>query len=97
MKTPPGSLEARREAGDLLRRVQLGDLLSLTASRPMPSIGPALHELRIKDQTAEWRIVYRIDADVIIVAEVFHKKTHATHRHRNVSAKAATTVRRRRP
>lgn len=80
VKTPPWSLEARREAGYLLRRLQLGDLLSLPASRPMPSIGPAVHELRIKDQTAEWRIVYRIDADAIIIAEVFHKKTQATPR-----------------
>jgi phage-related protein len=80
VKTPPWSLEARREAGYLLRRLQLGDLLSLPASRPMPSIGPAVHELRIKDQTAEWRIVYRIDTDAIIIAEVFHKKTQATPR-----------------
>ena len=80
VKTPPWSLDARREAGYLLRRLQLGDLLSLPASRPMPSIGAAVHELRIKDQSAEWRIVYRIDADAIVIAEVFHKKTQATPR-----------------
>lgn len=78
VKTPPWSLEARREAGFLLRRLQLGDLLSLPASRPMPSIGASVHELRIKDAAAEWRIVYRIDADAIVIAEVFQKKTRAT-------------------
>lgn len=78
VKTPPWSLEARREAGFLLRRLQLGMLLSLPASRPMPSIGPAVHELRIKDAAAEWRIIYRIDPDAIVLAEVFHKKTRAT-------------------
>jgi len=52
VKTPPWSLEARREAGLLLRRLQLGALLSLPASRPMPSIGAAVHELRIKDAAA---------------------------------------------
>lgn len=78
VKTPPCSLAARREAGLLLRRLQLGALLSLPASRPMPSIGAAVHELRIKDAAAEWRIVYRIDADAIVIAEVFHKKTRAT-------------------
>lgn len=78
VKTPPWSLEARREAGFLLRRLQLGALLSLPASRPMPSIGAAVHELRIKDAAAEWRIVYRLDADAIVIAEVFHKKTRAT-------------------
>lgn len=35
VKTPPWSVEARREAGFLLRRLQLGDLLSLPVSRPM--------------------------------------------------------------
>lgn len=75
VKTPPWSAEARREAGFLLRRLQLGDLLSLPASRLMPSIGAAVHELRIKDASAEWRIVYRIDEDAIVIAEVFGKKT----------------------
>ncbi|MBL9041217.1 MAG: type II toxin-antitoxin system RelE/ParE family toxin [Myxococcales bacterium] len=78
VKTPPWSLEARREAGFLLRRLQLGDKLSLPSSRPMPSIGPAVHELRIKDAGAEWRIIYRLDSDAIVIAEVFHKKTQAT-------------------
>lgn len=78
VKTPPWSAEARREAGFLLRRLQLGDLLSLPASRPMPSIGAAVHELRIKDASAEWRVVYRIDEDAIVIAEVFGKKTRAT-------------------
>jgi phage-related protein len=78
VKTPPWSLEARREAGFLLRRLQLGDMLSLPSSRPMPSIGPAVHELRIKDAGAEWRIIYRLDSDAIVIAEVFHKKTQAT-------------------
>ena len=78
VKTPPWSLEARREAGFLLRRLQLGDKLSLPSSRPMPSIGPAVHELRIKDSGAEWRIIYRLDSDAIVIAEVFHKKTQAT-------------------
>lgn len=78
VKTPPWSAEARREAGFLLRRSQLGELLSMPASRPMPSIGPAVHELRIKDAGTEWRILYRIDSDAIVIAEVFAKKTRAT-------------------
>ena len=78
VKTPPWSLPARREAGFLLRRLQLGELLGLPASRPMPSIGRGVHELRVKDAAAEWRIVYRIDHDAIVIAEVFHKKSRAT-------------------
>ena len=29
-------------------------------------------------RSATWRIVYRIDADAIVIAEVFAKKTQAT-------------------
>lgn len=46
----------------------------------MPSIGAAVHELRIKDAGAEWRIIYRLDSDAIVIAEVFQKKTQATPR-----------------
>jgi phage-related protein len=44
----------------------------------MPSIGGGCHELRINDQTKTWRIVYRMDVDAVIIAEVFEKKTQQT-------------------
>ena len=44
----------------------------------MPSIGGGCHELRINDAQATWRIVYRIDSDVILILEVFSKKTQKT-------------------
>jgi phage-related protein len=69
---------ARIEAGVLLRRLQRGESLGLPHSRPMPSIGRRCHELRISDEKATWRIVYRIDADAIVIAEVFSKKTAKT-------------------
>jgi len=78
VRTPPLSAAARLEAGALLRRLQRGESLSLPQSRPMPSIGRRCHELRITDEDATWRIVYRIDADAIVIAEVFAKKTQAT-------------------
>jgi len=78
VRTPPLSAAARNEAGVLLRRLQRGESLRLPQSRPMPSIGRRCHELRITDEDATWRIVYRIDADAIVIAEVFAKKTQAT-------------------
>lgn len=78
IKTPPFSAEARVEAGVLLRRLQRGERLSMPHSRPMPSIGKRCHELRIRDRDKTWRIIYRIDTDAIIVAEVFEKKTRTT-------------------
>ena len=47
-------------------------------SRPMPSIGRRCHELRIPDDKLSWRIVYRLDEDAIVIAEVFPKKTGKT-------------------
>jgi phage-related protein len=78
IKTPPFSKEARVEAGTLLRRLQEGELLGLPASRPMPSIGARCHELRVRDEKQNWRIVYRVDGDAIIIAEVFPKTTQQT-------------------
>jgi len=78
VRTPPLSAAARIEAGVLLRRLQRGESPGLPQSRPMPSIGRRCHELRIADEDATWRIVYRIDTDAIVVAEVFAKKTQAT-------------------
>ncbi len=78
VKTPPFSRAARIETGVLLRKLQLGERLSMPHSRPMPSIGRRCHELRIEDENVTWRIVYRIDSDAIVILEIFDKKTNQT-------------------
>ena len=78
VKTPPFSQAARLEAGFLLRRLQQGDAVSMPHSRPMPSLGTRCHELRINDSGGSWRVVYRVDADAIVIAEVFTKRTEKT-------------------
>ena len=78
IKTPPFTRSARVEAGYLLRQLQRGENLALPHSRPMPGIGKRCHELRIVDADATWRIVYRIDTDAIVLAEVFKKTTPTT-------------------
>jgi phage-related protein len=81
IKTPPFSKVARVEAGFLLRRLQDGESLGMPHSRPMPSIGPRCHELRVRDENRIWRVVYRLDPDAIVVAGVFSKTTRATAMH----------------
>ncbi len=81
IKTPPFSKEARIEAGTLLRRLQERELLEPPHSRPMPDIGPRCHELRVRDENRNWRIVYRLDADALVIAEVFCKTTRQTPKH----------------
>jgi phage-related protein len=78
IRTPPFGQAARLEAGYLLRELQRGKSLGMPHSRPMPGIGARCHELRVVDQQITWRIVYRIDADAIVIAEVFAKKTNQT-------------------
>ena len=46
----------------------------------MPDIAPRCHELRIVDEKVEWRIIYRIDSDAVVILEVFEKKTKTTSR-----------------
>jgi len=78
IKTPPFSAAARLEAGLLLRRLQRGELLAMPLSRPMRSVGSRCHELRIVDERASWRVVYRIDRDAILILAIFRKTTRAT-------------------
>ena len=78
VKTPPFSQMARIEAGYLLRLLQEGQAVGMPQSRPMPVVGSRCHELRVRDAGADWRIVYRLDSDAVVILEVFSKKTRAT-------------------
>src|SRR5262245_4861680 len=78
IKTPPFSAAARVEAGVLLRRLQRGESLTMPHSRPMPAIGTACHELRVRDANVTWRIVYCVAQDAIVILEVFSKTTAKT-------------------
>jgi phage-related protein len=78
IKTPPFSAAARLEAGTLLRRLQSGERIGMPHSRPMTAIGSRCHELRIVDVARTWRIVYRLNSDAVVVADVFQKTTQQT-------------------
>jgi phage-related protein len=78
IKTPPMSLAARREIGFHLRQLQEGALLALPASRPMPEIESGCHELRVRDEVHEWRLIYSVEPDAILILEVFRKSTRQT-------------------
>lgn len=78
IKTPPFSAGARIEAGVLLRRLQQGENLGLPHSRPMPDIGPRCHELRVRDETKNWRIFYHLASDAVVIIDVHNKTTRKT-------------------
>ena len=78
LRTPPFAQAARIEAGVLLRRLQGGESIGMPASRPMPAIGRRCHELRVRDKQHNWRIIYRVDPDAIVIGDIFAKKTGKT-------------------
>jgi phage-related protein len=78
---PPFSVAAARQAGYLLGLVQEGESLGMPKSRPMPSVGPNCHELRVSDKRGEWRIIYCPDPDAVLILDIFAKDTEKTPRH----------------
>ena len=44
----------------------------------MPRIGQGCHELRIRDVGKTWRIMYHLEADAVVILEVFAKTTTKT-------------------
>lgn len=71
---------ARREAGHQLDQVQNGR--EPDDWKPMPTIGANVQEIRIRDVTGAFRIVYvaRFSAAVYVL-HCFQKKTQKTSRH----------------
>ena len=59
----------------LLRLLQEGERLEMPQAEPLPDIGPRCGALRVRDAEHNWRIMYRIDADAVLVLDVYPKKT----------------------
>jgi phage-related protein len=67
--------------GRLIRHLQHGRSLGMPHSRPMPSVALGVEELRVKDQSGQYRaFVVRKMARGILVLHVFAKKTRETPR-----------------
>ena len=71
--------EIRGDLADALARLDAGMKLSMPLSRPMPAIGAGVHELRLKDRSGQYRVIYAvIDRGVIYVLHAFKKTTATT-------------------
>ena len=69
--------EARQDAGYQLDKVQRGK--KPDDFKPMPSIGRGVEEIRIRDETGAYRVIYIARfAEAVFVLHVFQKKTRAT-------------------
>lgn len=68
---------ARREAGFQLQRVQMG--LDPNDWKPMSSIGPGVREIRIRDDSGAFRVIYiAAMGDAIYVMHAFQKRSQKT-------------------
>lgn len=71
--------EARREAGFQLNKIQNGE--DPDDWKPMSTIGIGVREIRIRDRSGAFRVIYVARyANAIYVLHAFHKKTQATRR-----------------
>ncbi len=59
----------------LLRLLQEGERLGMPQAEPLPDVGPRCGALRVRDAEHNWRVMYRIDSDAVLVLEVYPKKT----------------------
>lgn len=50
----------RGDLADAMARLDAGLTLSMPLSRSMPSIGRGVHELRLKDRSGAYRVLYAI-------------------------------------
>jgi len=69
--------DARGEAGYQLNKVQQG--LEPSDWKPMLNIGPGVCEIRIREESGQYRILYVAKfADAVHVLHAFQKKTQRT-------------------
>jgi phage-related protein len=69
--------DARHDMGYQLDRVQRG--LQPDDFKPMPSVGKGVEEIRVRDESGSYRVIYTARlADAVHVLHAFQKKTQAT-------------------
>jgi phage-related protein len=72
-------LAVREDLADALARLEEAQTLSMPLSRPMPSIGKGAHELRFRERSGIYRVIYvLLGANEIWLLHAFIKKTAQT-------------------
>ena len=77
VKTPPFTAKGRQEAGMLLRLLQEGEKLGTPLVEALPDVGTRCGAVRVRDSEHNWRIMYRIDPDAVLILDVYPKKTRS--------------------
>jgi phage-related protein len=70
-------IDARHDAGYQLEKVQRGELPD--DFKPMPSIGKGVEEVRVRDESGSYRVIYTARrSEAVYVLHAFQKRTPAT-------------------
>ena len=73
--------EVRGDLADALAKLDAGLTLAMPLSWPMPSIGHGVHELRLKDRSGQYRVIYALVVrGNVHVLHAFKKTSRATPR-----------------
>jgi len=73
--------EIRGDLADAVARLERGQILAMPLSRPMPSAGSAIHELRFRDRTGIYRLLYWLPGGgVVYLLHAFKKTSRKTPR-----------------
>lgn len=73
------NVELKKEIGSLIMILQSGHNLGEPQSKPMKSIHKNAYELRVKDKSGQFRVIYVLALkDQIIISHAFAKKTQKT-------------------
>jgi phage-related protein len=71
--------EVKGDLADAVARLEMGHTLSMPLSRPMPSIGRSVHELRLRDRSGVYRVIYYLSgSSAIYLLHAFMKKKSQT-------------------
>jgi phage-related protein len=71
--------DIRGNLADALARLDEGQFLMMPLSRPMPSIGKGMNELRFRDRAGIYRVLYVLaGAGTIYLIHAFIKKAQKT-------------------
>ena len=70
---------ARRALGEAIYTLQCGARVGMPLSRPMPTVGPGVQELRVRDAAGIYRAFYLVKFQRgVLVFHAFQKKNQQT-------------------
>jgi phage-related protein len=76
--------EIRGDIADALARLDVGENLSMPLAKPMPTIGKGVFELRLKDRSGQYRVIYALMIKNYIYILHAFKKTQRKTPHKNI-------------